>query len=158
MASVIIDCALTFHPAQFVEEQQQLALHARERQLHQTIGVYVNQVGAGVGRRLVLFFLQGVGVRRWIRSQRKAQEPRIPGLVGDTAFAGATVVHHYCRRHRWRRFWVPAGSVSRFRRDDGIGDRCGRGVSHGDGRGRVRDENVGGRAAHTPHSRRDQQK
>lgn len=126
--------ALTFHPAQFVEEQQQLALHARERQLHQTVGVDIDQMCARVGPRLVLFLLQdisGRGRRGICRAHREAQEPRVPGVVGIGA---AAVVHRDGRRQRRRR----------RRRDCPVSGNGGRRRVVGS-RGRVRRDNVGGR-------------
>jgi len=141
---------LTFHPAELVQEQQQLALDARERQLHQTVGVYVDQMGARVGGRVVLFLLQqrvGRGAGRLVGTHREAQEPRVPGVVFATDTDGA-VVNHYGRR-------IFGGT----RRSGGPGLRgpvCGRRRTvrnHGHGRGFRDGKGAGGR---TP-SRRGQQ-
>lgn len=133
---VCIDClVLTFHSAEFVQEQQKLALHARERQLHQTIGVDVDQMRARVGGRFVLFLLQRVGAGRGrrrgrlVRAHREAEESGVTVLLDR-----GTVVDHNGRR--FRGFSGCGGGIGglRVRRDRGRGIR------------RVRQDHVGGRA------------
>lgn len=135
----VVRAQLTFHPSKFVEEQQQLTLHAREGELHQTVGVDVDQVGAGVGRGLVLFLLQDVGGRRRVGARREAQEPRVPVLVG-----GAAVEHHDGRR-RFR-----GGAIGALRRRRRVRHDRGR------GNGRLRYDHVC--AARAPHRGGQQQK
>lgn len=112
-------------------------MHTWERQLHQTVGVDVDQMRARICRRLVLFLLQRVGAGRGrrgclIRAHGEAEEPGVAVLL-----CRGTVVYHYGRRFRDRAGF--SGGCG----DDGLrvsGDHRGRGIR------RVRHDHVRGRA------------